>query len=44
MDGPRKDHSELGNPDSEEHGWYVLNDKRILAKKCRIPIIHPNDP
>ena len=45
MDGTRKYHPVLGNSDPKGHAWYVLTNKRILAKKkkYRIPKIQ-NDP
>ena len=44
MDGTRKYHPELGNPDPKGHTWYVLTDKWILVKKFTIPMIYPTDP
>jgi hypothetical protein len=31
MDGTRKYHPELGNPDQKSQTWYVLNDMWILV-------------
>ena len=39
MDGTRKHHTEWGNPITEEHTWYALTDKWILAEKHGIPKI-----
>jgi hypothetical protein len=33
MDGTRKYHAELGNPDPKVYTWYVFTDKWILAQK-----------
>jgi hypothetical protein len=31
------------NETQKDNAWYVLTDKWILAKKYRIPMIHPTD-
>jgi hypothetical protein len=43
MDGTRKYHPELSNPDTKEHTWYVLTDKWILAQKLTMPTIQFTD-
>jgi hypothetical protein len=39
MDGTRKYRPDWVNPVTEEHTWYALTDKWILAQKFRIPKI-----
>jgi hypothetical protein len=39
MDVSGEYYSEWGNPITKEHTWYALTDKKILAKKLRIPKI-----
>ena len=41
MVGSRMYHPEPGNPNTEEHAWYVLTDKCVLAKEYRIPRYNP---
>jgi hypothetical protein len=43
MDGTKKYHPKQGNQYPQVHAWYILIDKWILAKKYRIPMIHPID-
>jgi hypothetical protein len=43
MDGTRKYYTEQGNPVTEEHTWYQLTDKWILAPNLRIPKIQFTD-
>jgi hypothetical protein len=43
MDRTRKYCSEYDNSVPKRQAWYVLTDKWILAKKYRIPMIHPTD-
>jgi len=43
MVGTRKYHPERGNPDTNEHTWYVLTNKWILAQKLTMHMIQPTD-
>ena len=43
MNGTRKHHPEYGNPVTNEHIWFALHDKWMLAQKLGIPKIQFTD-